>query len=93
MKTLMVRSAFRHVSNHEAPISASSFETPLARLLRMRKAGGRGRKLFGKKLERKATVAPCDYLAIRQRNSTAAAPTTAAMTCVIKPPPSARRAI
>jgi hypothetical protein len=29
-----VRSA---VSNHEAPLPASSFETPLARLLRMRR--------------------------------------------------------
>jgi hypothetical protein len=32
----MVRRRARAVSNHEAPIWASSFETPLARLLRMR---------------------------------------------------------
>jgi hypothetical protein len=32
----MERSASSRVSNHEAPISASSFETPLVRLLRMR---------------------------------------------------------
>jgi hypothetical protein len=32
----MVRRRERAVSNHEAPTSASSFETPLARLLRMR---------------------------------------------------------
>ncbi len=36
---LMVRSAFWRVSNHEALLSASSFETPLARLLRMREEG------------------------------------------------------
>jgi hypothetical protein len=35
-KTLMVRGALLRVSNHEAPISASSFETPLTRLLWMR---------------------------------------------------------
>jgi hypothetical protein len=35
----MVRSAVWRVSNHEAPILASSFETPLARLLRMREEG------------------------------------------------------
>jgi len=33
----MVRRRERGVSNHEAPISALSFETPLARLLRMRR--------------------------------------------------------
>jgi hypothetical protein len=32
----MVRKRERAVSNHEAPISASSFETPLAQFLRMR---------------------------------------------------------
>jgi hypothetical protein len=32
----MVRRRVSAVSNHEAPVSASSFETPLARLLRMR---------------------------------------------------------
>ena len=32
----MVRRRECAVSNHEAPLSASSFETPLARLLRMR---------------------------------------------------------
>jgi hypothetical protein len=32
----MVRSALSRVSNHEAPTVATSFETPLARLLRMR---------------------------------------------------------
>jgi hypothetical protein len=32
----MVRRREYAVSNHEAPMSASSFETPLARLLRMR---------------------------------------------------------
>jgi hypothetical protein len=31
----MVRRRERAVSNHEAPILAPSFETPLARLLRM----------------------------------------------------------
>jgi hypothetical protein len=35
----MVRSAFWRVLNHEAPILASPFETPLARLLRMREEG------------------------------------------------------
>jgi hypothetical protein len=32
----MVRRRVSAVSNHEAPMMASSFETPLARLLRMR---------------------------------------------------------
>jgi hypothetical protein len=36
---LMVRRRERAVSNHEARIMASSFETPLARLLRMRGDG------------------------------------------------------
>jgi hypothetical protein len=34
--SLMVRRRECAVSNHEAPVSASSFETPLTRLLRMR---------------------------------------------------------
>jgi hypothetical protein len=33
----MVRRRECAVSNHEAPMPASSFETPLARLLRMRR--------------------------------------------------------
>ena len=36
---LMVRSAVLRVSNHEAPMLAASFETPLTRLLRMRGKG------------------------------------------------------
>jgi hypothetical protein len=36
LEPLMVRRRECAVSNHEAPIPASSFETPLARLLRMR---------------------------------------------------------
>src|SRR5579871_110327 len=36
-QTLMVRRRKGAVSNHEAPMSASSFETPLTRLLRMRR--------------------------------------------------------
>ncbi len=39
-QTLMVRRRECAVSNHEARTSASSFETPLARLLRMRGDGG-----------------------------------------------------
>jgi hypothetical protein len=35
----MVRRRVRAVSNHEATISAASFETPLTRLLRMRRRG------------------------------------------------------
>ena len=38
---LMVRRRERAISNHEAPISASSFETPLTRLLSMRVRRGR----------------------------------------------------
>jgi hypothetical protein len=36
----MVRSASSRVSNHEVPPLASSFETPLTRLLRMRGSSG-----------------------------------------------------
>jgi hypothetical protein len=36
IKTLMVRSASSRVSNHEARLVASSFETRLTPLLRMR---------------------------------------------------------
>jgi hypothetical protein len=36
----MVRSAPSRISNHEVRFSVSSFETPLSRLLRMRREGG-----------------------------------------------------